>query len=132
VKGSVEKINLRQYQNQEDNDKKAAQNEDRQRLGIPLRHLGKVGFWPRRSNGTKVPYVNFPQPNSTVPQKFLRPPISSNPAPADDRVAVIKYRSLSGGNGPLRLIKCDQDLIVAGGLNRSRRAFMTMANLYRH
>jgi hypothetical protein len=55
VKGSVEKIDLRQHKNQEDNDKKAAQNQDRQRLGIPLRHSRKVGFQPSRRNGTKVP-----------------------------------------------------------------------------
>ena len=57
--------------------------------------------------------------------------LCANPAAAHDRVAVIKDSGLARGDGALRLVESDQDLIRTGGLDQGWSGLVPVADLDR-
>src|SRR6185312_4857927 len=52
----------------------------------------------------------------------------SDPAAAYDRISVVEHRSLAGRDRPLELVEDDRNIILAVGLNGSRRGLVAMTD----
>src|SRR5664279_1794909 len=55
-----------------------------------------------------------------------------DPAAADHNIAIVENRSLPRGDGALWLIEGDEDFVVPGPFNQSRRWLVAVTNFHGH